>query len=173
MVIRGPSSANREIIKIALSLFLLGCGSFVLLWGCSPSSLETLECNTPNLREVYSPQLNPQSPPQLDEKIFENKYWALEAQFCLPRELSFNLDSPSVTLHSSTLIFQIEPLPNDQGRIMMNFLENPSGQRVNENSPLPLASILSPIKRGVGYLCDQRTISCKLILFLCTYFACV
>ena len=139
MVIQDQRWINQKMIR-ALFSFCLGYGSFVLFGGCTSSPLEPLQCITPTLLEVYSPQTNPQSPPQLDEGVFEDKYWALKAQFCLPWDLNVNIGSPSLELHSAALVFQIEPLPDDQGRILMNFLESPTGQTVNENQALPLAS---------------------------------
>ena len=118
------------LIFTSLSLFL---------GGCEPSVLEPAQCTIQDLNTLYAPQLNPSFQPRIDEKLFENKYWALQADLCLPETSSSELLS-TLVLHSATLVFQIEPRPNDEGAVMMNFLERPSTERVEENQVLPLAS---------------------------------
>ena len=115
--------------------------NFILLSmiGCEPALLEIPECRIPNLGDLYSPQVNPNFQPPIDEKVFEDKYWAFQADLCMPEFPSSSFLS-ALKIHSATLVFQIEPRSNDEGVVVMNFLEKPSSETVDENQPLPLAS---------------------------------
>lgn len=119
--------------------FLFNCLCFLGLGGCDYVELDDLECQVPTLDTLYAPQSNPIFQPQIDKTVFENKYWALKATFCPPSTLS-GRDLGTLDIDSATLVFQIEPLPDGQGAVMMNFLEKPSTTSVEDNQPLPLAS---------------------------------